>query len=85
MSHFTKEQHQEYGGMLQSVRRALMDVHIAVCSAYPNNGPECEASRAALDAANQLRNVLDDAVHDEDGFGVSGPIYKDYYGREEPH
>jgi hypothetical protein len=60
----------------------LIDFQVAIMGATPHDSPQAKAVHSALKAIDELRNVMDDLVH-EDYFDEIGDEFKKiYYGEE---
>jgi hypothetical protein len=81
----TIEEHREIGKALKTFRNErLINYAISIENATPKNSRQSKAARKALDAIDELRNVMDDLVC-EDYFDEIGDAFKEiYYGAEEP-
>lgn len=62
---FTRDKHVETGRMLYRMREDLVHLLTELGHAYPVTGKICKTANGALGRLDDLRCVLDDAVHRE--------------------
>jgi hypothetical protein len=80
----TLQEHQKMGSALKTFRNEhLIHYATSIQNATPKNSPQSRAVRKALNAIDDLRNVMDELVC-RDYFDEIGDAFKEiYYGWEE--
>jgi hypothetical protein len=80
----TLQEHQKIGEALKTFRNERLIHYVAsIQNATPLNSPQSKAVQKALNAIDELRNVMDELVY-QDYFGEIGDAFKAiYYGAEE--
>jgi hypothetical protein len=75
----TLDQHREMGAEMKAFRHERLIHYVtSIKDATPLNSPQAKAAQNALDALDELRNVMDDLVF-KDYFDEIGDEFKEIY------